>query len=50
MKFKAFTLILVLLAGLSGCTSYKNVPYLQDPEAVNQYGKEIPLYDAQDHA
>lgn len=23
MKFKAFTLILVLLAGLSGCTSYK---------------------------
>lgn len=46
MKFKAFTLILVLLAGLSGCTSYKNVPYLQDPEAVNQYGKEIPLYDA----
>lgn len=46
MKFKAFTLILVLLAGLSGCTSYKNVPYLQNPEVVNNYGKEIPLYDA----
>lgn len=46
MKFKALALILVLLAGLSGCTSYKNVPYLQNPEAVNNYGKEIPLYDA----
>lgn len=46
MKFKALALILVLLAGLSGCTSYKNVPYLQNPEAVNQYDKEIPLYDA----
>ena len=30
----------------SGCTSYKKVPYLQDPEVVNNYGKEIPLYDA----
>lgn len=46
MKFKALALILVLLAGLSGCTSYKNVPYLQNPEVVNQYDKEIPLYDA----
>ena len=46
MKFKALALILVLLAGLSGCTSYKNVPYLQNPEAVNQYDKEIPLYEA----
>lgn len=46
MKFKALALILVLLAGLSGCTSYKNVPYLQNPEAVNNYGKKIPLYDA----
>lgn len=30
----------------SSCTSYKNVPYLQQPEIVNAYGKEIPLYDA----
>lgn len=28
------------------CTSYKNVPYLQQPEIVNAYGQEIPLYDA----
>lgn len=31
---------------VSGCTSYKKVPYLQNPEVVNNYGKEIPLYDA----
>ena len=31
---------------MSSCTSYKNVPYLQDIETVNNYGKEIPLYDA----
>lgn len=30
----------------SSCTSYKNVPYLQQPEIVNAYGQEIPLYDA----
>lgn len=24
----------------------QKVPYLQDPEVVNNYGKEIPLYDA----
>lgn len=31
---------------VSGCTSYQKVPYLQNPEVVNNYGKEIPLYDA----
>lgn len=45
-NIKRLTLILVLFAGLAGCTSYKNVPYLQDIETVNNYGKEIPLYDA----
>lgn len=46
-NIKRLALILVLFAGLAGCTSYKNVPYLQDIETVNNYGKEIPLYDAQ---
>lgn len=45
-NIKRLTLILALAAGLAGCTSYKNVPYLQDIETVNNYGKEIPLYDA----
>lgn len=31
---------------LAGCTSYKQVPYLQNPETVNQDATELPLYDA----
>lgn len=31
---------------VSGCTSYKNVPYLQNPEAVNDSRETLPLYDA----
>ena len=46
MKIKN-TLFALVVAGLAaGCTSYNSVPYLQDPQAVNEYGKEIPLYDA----
>jgi len=29
------------------CTSYKNVPYLQNPEVVNSYVDSLPMYDAQ---
>ena len=41
-------IVLSLLAAsfLGSCTSYKNVPYMQDIETVNNYGKVIPLYDA----
>ena len=39
-------LFLSILVFLTGCTSYKNVPYLQNPEIVNDFPKEIPLYDA----
>ena len=31
---------------LSSCSSYKNVPYLQDAEVVNNLQKELPMYDA----
>ena len=31
---------------MAGCTSYKSVPYLQNPEAVNSYEGTLPLYDA----
>ena len=37
---------MMALALLVGCTSYRNVPYLQNPESVNSYGDHLPLYDA----
>lgn len=47
MKIRKVVCMLTLSTLLvSGCTSYKKVPYLQNPEVVNNYGKEIPLYDA----
>ena len=46
MKLKHFILIATTGIFLSGCSSYKKVPYMQDPETVNAYGKKIPLYDA----
>lgn len=46
MKIRHILFIALAGALLSGCTSYKKVPYIQDPETVNAYGKEIPLYDA----
>lgn len=46
MKIRNLFVICSLSLAVASCTSYKNVPYLQDPETVNNYGKEIPLYDA----
>ena len=46
MKIRHILFIALAGALLSGCSSYKKVPYMQDPETVNAYGKEIPLYDA----
>lgn len=39
-------LLALALGWLASCTSYKNVPYLQNPEVVNQYLDSLPLYDA----
>ena len=46
MKIKRLLLLLALPLLLAGCTSYKSVPYLQNPEAVNGYEGALPLYDA----
>lgn len=29
-----------------GCSSYKNVPYMQNPEVVNDFNEILPMYDA----
>lgn len=31
---------------MAGCSSYRNVPYLQNPQIVNNFGEELSLYDA----
>ncbi len=42
---KVFTFILCSVI-IAGCTSYKNVPYMQNPEVVNDLEEALPLYDA----
>ena len=46
MKIKRLLLLLALPLLVASCTSYKNVPYLQNPEAVNDFEEVLPLYDA----
>lgn len=46
MKFKKNLLLLALALSIAGCTSYKNVPYFQNPEVVNNSSEVFPLYDA----
>ena len=46
MKIRNLLFLVTLLVLATGCTSYKNVPYLQYPEIANNLSKEIPLYDA----
>ena len=47
---KKLLLFVVASALLAGCTSYKNVPYMQNPEVVNSYREDLPLYDGKDYA
>ena len=47
MKFKSLFLCLICILCLAGCTSYKSVPYMQNPEVVNDFQEILPMYDAQ---
>lgn len=47
MKFKSFIFAFICTMLMVSCTSYKNVPYLQNPEVVNSYVDSLPMYDAQ---
>ena len=47
MKINSFILACFCTLLLASCTSYKNVPYLQNPEVVNSYTEVLPMYDAQ---
>ena len=46
MKIKRLLLLLALPLLVASCTSYKNVPYLQNPKTVNDFEEILPLYDA----
>ena len=46
MKIKSFFLLGVITLILASCSSYKQVPYLQDPAVVNAIQEVQPLYDA----
>lgn len=46
MKLHSLLIASLCALLLSGCSSYKNVPYLQDAEVVNNLQKELPMYDA----
>ena len=46
MKINSFILACFCTLLLASCTSYKNVPYLQNPEVVNSYTEVLPMYDA----
>lgn len=46
MKTKSFVTFCLCILLMTNCTSYKNVPYMQNPEVVNDFKEELPMYDA----
>ena len=46
MKIHSLLIIGLCAFLLSGCSSYKKVPYLQDSDIVSSLQKELPMYDA----
>ena len=46
MKIKSLLILCFCTLLMASCTSYKSVPYLQNPEAVNNFQEILPMYDA----
>ena len=46
MKFHSLFIISLCIALLSGCGSYKKVPYMQDSEVLSNIQEVLPMYDA----
>lgn len=45
LRVLSFGCLLSLML-MTSCTSYVNVPYIQNPEVVNSFKDSLPLYDA----
>ena len=46
MRIKSILMMAVCAVVMASCTSYKNVPYLQNAEEIMAAQAELPLYDA----
>jgi len=46
MKIKSLLMMAVCALVMASCSSYKNVPYLQNAEEIKALQAEMPLYDA----
>lgn len=46
MRLQNIFIISLLITLLSGCASYKQVPYIQDADMLSTIQEELPLYDA----
>ena len=46
MKIHSLFIISLCIALLSGCGSYKKVPYMQDSEVLSNIQEVLPMYDA----
>lgn len=46
MKLRQILAISFAALAMGGCTSYKDVPYMQDAEVMNMAEEKLPMYDA----
>ena len=46
MKLRQILTISFAVLAMGGCTSYKNVPYMQDTDVMGKMEEKLPIYDA----
>ena len=46
MKLRQILTVSLAILLMAGCTSYKNVPYMQDTDVMSKVQERLPIYDA----
>lgn len=46
MKLRQILTVSLAILLMAGCTSYKNVPYMQDTDVMSKVQEKLPIYDA----